>query len=487
MTTYGKIEEFNNEKEEWRYYVERMDHFFEANAIEDAAKKRSIFLVSVGAKTYKLIRSLVAPEDPKNKSYEELAKLVQEHYQPKPSVIVERFKFNTRCQQSGETIPMYLAELKRLSENCEFGANLDEMLRDRIVCGTRDSKIQRRLLAEPKLTLKRALDLAVAIETSEKDALSLQKGNSQEGTDINKLDRAVKDPKGQNNPVYKCSRCDGKHSPVDCRFKEAKCHACGKIGHISRACRGKTTGKPEGVQQRRQPAGRGKPTHLLSEQEQENFTEDSPNNENPTAAYSMFAFRTKSTTPYQVAISIHGTPIVMEVDTGASLSVISEATYVDLHRAGRAPPLVNSDVILRTYTGEEVKPKGSFVATVSYEGKEFQLPLLVVNGEGPALLGRNWLEEIRLNWPMIKKLTPVNGQLHKVIQSYPQLFQEGLGTLNGATAKIHVNPSATPVFHKARPVPYALREKIEQDLERLEKAGTIEPVQFSEWATPIVP
>ena len=48
------------------------------------------------------------------------------------------------------------------------------MLRDRLVCGTRD-KIQRRLLAEPKLTLKRALDLAIAIETSEKDVLDLQK------------------------------------------------------------------------------------------------------------------------------------------------------------------------------------------------------------------------------------------------------------------------------------------------------------------------
>ena len=32
-----------------------------------------------------------------------------------------------------------------------------------------------------------------------------------------------------------------------------------------------------------------------------------------------------------------------------------------------------------------------------------------------------------------------------------------------------------------------MREEIEQDLERLEKAGTVEPVQFSEWATPIVP
>ena len=50
-----------------------------------------------------------------------------------------------------------------------------------------------------------------------------------------------------------------------------------------------------------------------------------------------------------------------------------------------------------------------------------------------------------------------------------------------------MDPTATPIFHKARPVPYALREKIEQDLERLEKAGTTESVQYSDWATPIVP
>ena len=44
-----------------------------------------------------------------------------------------------------------------------------------------------------------------------------------------------------------------------------------------------------------------------------------------------------------------------------------------------------------------------------------------------------------------------------------------------------------PRFFKARPVAYALREKIETELDRLVKEGTIEPVEFSEWATPIVP
>ena len=79
----------------------------------------------MGAKTYKLVRSLVAPEDPKDKSYEDLAKLLQDHFMPKPSAIVQRFKFNTRSQQPSETIAMFLAELRHLSEHCEFGITLE--------------------------------------------------------------------------------------------------------------------------------------------------------------------------------------------------------------------------------------------------------------------------------------------------------------------------------------------------------------------------
>ena len=60
----------------------------EANEITDPGKRRSIFLVCVGAKSYKLVPSLVAPEDPKNKSHEDLAKLLQDHFMPKPSAIV---------------------------------------------------------------------------------------------------------------------------------------------------------------------------------------------------------------------------------------------------------------------------------------------------------------------------------------------------------------------------------------------------------------
>ena len=181
MATFRKLDD-------WRHYIERVNHFFEANGITNPGKGRSIFLVGVGAKSYKLVRSLLALEDPKYKSYEDLAKHLQEHFMPNSSAIVQRFKLNTRSQQPGETIAMFLAELRHLTEHCEFGSTLEEMLRDRLVCRVRDIRIQRQL-AEPKLTLKRALDLALAIEAADKDVSETQKGDSQGGDpSLNKID-----------------------------------------------------------------------------------------------------------------------------------------------------------------------------------------------------------------------------------------------------------------------------------------------------------
>ena len=114
-------------------------------------------------------------------------------------------------------------------------------------------------------------------------------------------------------------------------------------------------------------------------------------------AYSLFTLGSKRPSPYKVQLSVGGQALEMEVDTGASLSVISEGNYKNLVSENRAPPLEKSGIVLRTYTGEEVKPEGVCTVDVDYEGGKYSLPLLVVSGEGPALLGRNWLEEIKLS------------------------------------------------------------------------------------------
>ena len=95
--THGHLSEYSSTKDGVSY-MERMNRYFLANDVSDAAKKRAIFLSVVGDTTYKLIYDLVAPKKPTEKSYTELVELLTMHLKPRLSVIVERFKFNSCFQ-----------------------------------------------------------------------------------------------------------------------------------------------------------------------------------------------------------------------------------------------------------------------------------------------------------------------------------------------------------------------------------------------------
>ena len=69
---------------------------------------------------------------------------------------------------------------------------------------------------------------------------------------------------------------------------------------------------------------------------------------------------------------------------------------------------------------------------------------------------------------------------------HAEVFKPELGTVKGVTAKLHLKENATPVFQWARPVPYALRSAVEDELKRMESEGVLKPVEVSDWATPIV-
>ena len=80
-----------------------------------------------------------------------------------------------------------------------------------------------------------------------------------------------------------------------------------------------------------------------------------------------------------------------------------------------------------------------------------------------------------------------DSRIQEVLDRHSDIFKEELGHIKGAPVTLHTDPSQQPRFFKARPVPYALRTKIETELSRLQGQGVIEPVSFSEWAAPIVP
>ena len=161
MATHGTVKPFNAQSDDWPTYIERLQHYFIANDVEEESKKRSILLTVCGATTYKLIRSLAPAGNLDATSYGDMVKLVKDHYNPKPSPIVQRFHFNSRSRAEGESVASFVAALRELALHCDYGDRLSEMLRDRLVHSVNHKGIQRRLLAEPPdLTFEKAFSLA---------------------------------------------------------------------------------------------------------------------------------------------------------------------------------------------------------------------------------------------------------------------------------------------------------------------------------------
>ena len=88
----------------------------------------------------------------------------------------------------------------------------------------------------------------------------------------------------------------------------------------------------------------------------------------------------------------------MELDTGTTVPVISEETC-------NSSPLENSQLKLKTYTGEHLKIKGQALVDVCFNGQNVKLPMQVTEGNGPPFLGRNWLRTRKLDWGTIKRVT----------------------------------------------------------------------------------
>ena len=163
------------------------------------------------------------------------------------------------------------------------------------------------------------------------------------------------------------------------------------------------------------------------------------------------------TQPLKVSICIDKQLVQMELDTGAAVSLMAEATFRKLWPKKSLSP---TKCQLCSYSKEPIPVAGSVQVDVTYKNQSARLPLVIVQGEGPTLFGRNWLTKILLDWKEINWVR--NGSLQAVLEKYEAVFQEGLDTLQGFEAKLMVDPNATPRFCKARSVPYSMKEKVEE-------------------------
>jgi len=177
----------------------------------------------------------------------------------------------------------------------------------------------------------------------------------------------------------------------------------------------------------------------------------------------------------------------MEIDTGSAVSLTSEDTQKKCFPQAK---LNGTTVVLQTYTAEAMRVLG--VMTVKVKNGEYvnTHELYVVESSGPSLLGRAWLETLRLDWQSLR-VDSVTGSapesLEAVLWKHAEMFSSEPGTMKEFEAKLTVQSETKPRFCRPRPAPYALQGAVERELDRLERNGVVERVSHSDWAAPIMP
>ncbi|XP_072400642.1 uncharacterized protein [Diabrotica undecimpunctata] len=185
MSLIGYIEQFNPAKSDITSYIERLEQLFICNVVEED-KEVPLLISLIGGETYSVLKDLLAPEVPSSKTFEELKRVLIEHYSPKRLVIAERYKFYNTNQEPQEDIKSFVSKLKSVAQYCKFGQFLKECLRDRFVCGVRSVQIRHKLLAvsnrqlacfKDNISFERAYEIALSIELTKSQVRRMEQEN----------------------------------------------------------------------------------------------------------------------------------------------------------------------------------------------------------------------------------------------------------------------------------------------------------------------
>ncbi|CAI6365252.1 unnamed protein product [Macrosiphum euphorbiae] len=458
----GQISEFNIKDDDFSAWVERFELFILLNEV-NVHKKKLMFLTFLGNDGYSLLRDLCIPSKPIDKGYDSLKELLSNYINPKPNLLTERYKFKERKQRSEETIHQFVASLKKLSQFCEFGVNLDDSLRDQVVYGIKDVHIKKRLLSETKLTFKRSVELSLSMEAADKD---VSKWESQE---LNyqkfmktKNNKSVKDwgkgklktekkesSKGMSGKIV-CFCCGVVgHTKPNCKYKSLVCSNCSKVGHLKKVCKIK------------------KSNVNLLEQVNNNLNDDFGDLNVMDNIYLLDSVDCNFIKPFNIKLNVGGNLINFQIDTGSSITAISYDEFMKVKF--KTKDLINSDISLKGYTGTLIEPVGFLRVKVLFKDHVVQdLKLYIIKGNGPPIVGRDWID--RLSIPLTDKVYSLTSYSHdSIFKEFSSVFSTVLGCYKPKTFKLYLNDNVKPVFCKPRVLPFTLKDKT------------------SERATPVVP
>ena len=452
------------------------ERFEIATGIGEAGdKKRVCTLLSIiGEDAVKVFDTFEYGDGESEDSIQDVLNKFEEYCNPRRNTIYERYKFQCRHQEAGESGSCFLTELRIAADSCDFGTiTASEILRDRFVHGLRDAKMRERLLRETNLTLDRAYAMVQAAEAtteqmhvmSGEQAVSAvhQRGNrGQQGQQGYKSRDMLK-----NSSYIKCNNCSYEHAPMKCPAFGKECHRCGRVNHFQNRCRQKNVQQVQGSE---------------SDNEFEVGTLTTVN-----------SVGNKRRAMITLEVGNNGVPTRFQIDSGADCCVLPRDEYIRVTGDESLTMLKQVKPTIVTYVGTREKALGQCKLSVVRKGVKHRITFNVLQGKYTPILSLDASEGMGLL--KIKDCDPLDyvctvNESSKLTEidlkaEYADVFR-GLGRLKDSYS-IEIDDSIRPVVHAPRRIPVPMRNKVHEKLEQLVNEGVITPVtDATDWVSSMV-
>lgn len=488
-----QLAQFAPDHETFEVWQEKLEIYFIEIKCTTEDVKKSILLRTIGTEPYNLLHSLCSPKTPSSKSFEDLCSTLNTHYTPPTIIFFERKKFHMADRMDSENVAQWYAKVKKLALKCKFGAHFDAFVRDKFVVQLPEKIFEKMCEDTDDVTLDAALKKALMLEAKYGTAKPTSKsdGNENAVNFVRKRGRQnQRKGKGSNNNNNKngnqskhvesnkvngdqrqkgkaCSHCGwSNHEANSCKYKEHTCHSCGKKGHLAPICNTKA-------------------------KKTINYISDASDVSSENTNY--FDFSVYSVTQgdqsdvYTLLVEINGTSLEIACDTGAPCTLIPLSWTKKLNITEK---LNRCEIPYTDYGGNFISLLGECDVRMKYRGMTKKVRIVVSDSKNPPLLGRSFLrafgfELLQVN--MIDEQPKYAVVAEQIKNEFSDIFDGKLGAYKLGAISLPIDPKAEPKFFKPRPIPFAWKEKLAIKLRDLIKNGVLEPIENSDWGTPLVP
>lgn len=369
-----------NQAEAWPKWMRKFERYRFASGLCNKSQREQVctLLYSVGDSVDEILMTLRIQED--EITYNELISQLNSYFGFHKNTLFERVKFNRRKQVPGESVETFIQDLYQIAENCGYGKLKDELIRDRIIVGVLDDPLSDRLQMNEDLTLQDAVKMARQAE-ARKESKKIVRGEN-ENLDVNYVKKKKTWKSNRQQVEENCQWCGHERHPRSkCPAKDVTCDACKKFGHFQTVCWNKN-----------RASAANEVTEVTESEEILPFLGEVNSLDRNDS--------------WKETVAVNGTTETFTLDTGASVSVLSNKA-----KCIKNLQLRKSQRVLQGPGGTELKIQGTTKVNLRVGDRSITEEVYIVKNQQHSLLSRDACIKLKL----IQRCSPVHEPVNSVL------------------------------------------------------------------------